>query len=191
MSSVLTFGNQDDVALAHTDASAIRAWLESADEAAAVWLFDKYLPLVVHVCSRKLPRTWMAGDAAQDAMSRAFLSLRNFDSDRNLASWVATIASHVCVDYLRFLSRRTELSLEELPPTLAEPAAPDRTANVCAARELIASLAPGSRELMELHYFEGLTVREVAGRAGLSQSNVSIRLMRARQELAARAATLG
>ena len=108
--------------LAHSDASAIRAWLENTDEPAAAWLFDKYLPLVVHVCSRKLPHSWMASDAAQDTISRAFQSLWNFDSERSFSSSIATIASRICVDYLRVFSRRVEIPMDDV----SEVAMPDR-----------------------------------------------------------------
>lgn len=84
-----------------------------------------------------------------------------------------------------------EIPMDELDVSHAEIAMPDRAATISAARELVESLAPESRELVELHYFAGLTAREVAGRSGLSRENVAIRLMRARRELAARAATLG
>lgn len=78
MISVLTFGNQADAPHRFTDSSAVRAWLVDAYEAAANWLYEKSLPLVRHVCSRRLHRPSMAEDATQETMVRAFHSMRSF-----------------------------------------------------------------------------------------------------------------
>lgn len=126
MISVLKFGSHAEGQKRHTDASAIRAWLEKSDEAAAAWLFEKYLPLVMHVCSRKLPRTWTP-DAIQKTMSHAFQSLREFDSERSFSSWIASIASHVCVEYSRRLRLNLELPISEVAPGAAEIAVRERS----------------------------------------------------------------
>ena len=59
------------------------------------------------------------------------------------------------------------------------------------AHELVASLRSRARRVVELHYFEGFTAREVAERAGLTPANVGIGLMRARQSMAAHAMATG
>ena len=196
MISVLTFGNQADGPLGFTDCSAVHAWLVDADEAAANWLYEKYLPLVRHICSRRLPRPSMAEDATQETMVRAFHSMRNFDPMRSFSSWIGTIATRVCIDSLRAFTRRLEVSVDDLDESgrfLFEKASLETPATdqAEAARMLVGTLTPEVRVVVELHYLEGLTAREVATRAGLSPANVAIRLMRARQCLASRAAAFG
>ena len=178
---------------AHTDASAIRSWLDAGDEAAAAWLFGKYTPLVRHICDRRLPRMWIAEDAAADTMSRAFQSLPQFDPQRSFPGWIATIAVRVCTDTLRSLYRRHEAPLEEIDASgIVVESAEDDIPNdrISAARELVATLRSNVRKIVELHYFEGLTAREVAEQTGLTPANVAIRLMRARQSLTVRAAQM-
>lgn len=193
MISVFTYETPAD--LVHTDCSAVCAWLEAGDEAAAAWLFEKYVPLVRHICSRSLPRPWIAEDAIADTMSRAFQSLPQFDLARSLSAWISTIASRVCTDKLRNFFRRPEVPVEEidLSGIGVEASAGDEihSERFAAARELVASLQPKARTLVELHYFEGLTAREVADRTGLTPANVAVRLMRARQALAVRATAIG
>lgn len=194
MISVLTFDSVSQATFGYTDASAIQGWLEHDDEAAATWLFEKYLPLVRHVCARRLPRSWLVEDSAQDTMSRAFQSLHRFDTSRCFSSWLTSIAANVCVDKLRRLYRNSTVLVEEVDAYVqALLDAPEEGANerIDAARELVESLQPDFRQVVELHYFDGLTAREVAVRTGLTQANVAIRLMRARQFLAARATVLG
>ncbi|MEK0449513.1 MAG: hypothetical protein RL088_1781 [Verrucomicrobiota bacterium] len=173
-----------------TDASAVRAWLESSDESAAVWLYEKYLPLVRHVCSRSFLRPHVIEDATQDAMSRAFQSLSNFDTGRCLASWFASIARHVSLDRFRSASRRNELDMH----AATESRETDdggalelyrRLRSMEEAEWLLSSLAPEARELFELRYALGLSNAEIAARTGLAAGNVAIRLMRARQALTA------
>ena len=179
---------------AHTDASAIRAWLEAGDESAAAWLFGKYMPLVQHICARRLPRRWIAEDAAADTMSRAFQSLPQFGLKRSFSAWVATIAVRVCTDKLRSFFRRAEVGVEEIDASgIVQESADDAMHNerFSIAHELVASLQSKARKIVELHYFEGLTAREVAERAGLTPANVGIGLMRARQSMAAHAMATG
>ena len=177
----------------HTDRSAIRAWLQVGDEAAAAWLFEKYKPLVQHICARRLPRPWIAEDAAADTMSRAFQSLPQFAQERSFSAWVGTIAVRVCTDKLRSFFRRAEVGVEEIDASgIAQESAGDAIHNdrFAMAHELVASLKSKARKIVELHYFDGLTAREVAERTGLTPTNVGIGLMRARQSMAARAAQL-
>jgi RNA polymerase sigma-70 factor (ECF subfamily) len=175
-----------------TDGSAVRAWLESADESAAVWLYDKYLPLVRHVCSRSFLLPHAIEDATQDALSRAFQSLPNFEQGRCLASWFASIARHVCLDRWRSISRRNEVdfdSSEEAREVACGEALElhQRLRSAEEADHLLGRLAPDARELFELRYAFGLSNSEIARRTGLAAGNVAIRLMRARQTLAATA----
>lgn len=196
MISVLTFGNQAEAPCGFTDSSAVRDWLGAGDEAAATWLYEKYFPLVRHVCSRRLPRAWMADDATQETMTRAFRALRHFDAERSFSAWITSIASRVCVDALRTFGRRLEIPVEDMDESgrllfkrkALETADRER---VQAMRELVGSLPPEVRTVVELYYFDGLTASEVASRAGLSPGNVAIRLMRARQCLASRAVAFG
>ena len=185
MISILTF---ESTHADHTDASAVRAWLENADEAAAEWLFEKYLPLVRHICSRKLPRPWIIEDAAEDTMSRAFLALCGFDAERSFSSWIGSIAAHVCADKLRSLSRRAEVPLNDIDIPAEDANECNRSEQLSAVRELVDSMPPRFRVVVELHYFEGLTMRDVANRTGLTPANVAVRLMRARRALVERAA---
>lgn len=173
-----------------TDASAVRAWLENSDESAAVWLYEKYLPLVRHVCSRSFLRPHVIEDATQDAMSRAFQSLSNFDTGRCLASWFASIARHVSLDRFRSASQRNELSISFPEESRAQDDSEAlelfrRLRSVEEAEWLLSSLAADARELFEFRYALGLSNAEIASRTGLAAGNVAIRLMRARQALTA------
>lgn len=175
-----------------SDASAVRAWLENADESAAVWLYEKYVPLVRHVCSRSFLRPHLVEDATQDSVSRAFQSLAHFDASRCLAAWFASIARHVSLDYWRYASRRREVSIQDSPeaPGIVDETSVDlfRRANrIGHARDLVATLEPEVRELVEMRYVLGFSNGEIADRTGLASGNVAIRLMRARRTLVAAA----
>lgn len=194
MISVLTFDSVSQATFGYTDDSAIQGWLEHDDEAAASWLFEKYLPLVRHVCARRLPHFWLIEDSAQDAMSRAFQSLQRFDASRCFSSWLTSIAANVCVDKLRGIYRNDAVLVEDgdaYVQALLEAPGEGVNERIYAARELVESLQADFRQVVELHYFNGLTAREVAARTGLTPANVAIRLMRARQVLAARARVRG
>ncbi len=186
----LSFDSTGSQSTDFTDATAVHAWLDFADETAAAWLYEKYLPLVRHVCSRSFLRPWMIEDATQDTMSRVFQSLGNFEIGRCLSSWIASIAKHVSLDRWRSISRKAEVPLGETQEEqqALEAARVDfvkQNHAIAMARELIETLTPDVRTLVEMRYTLGYSNSEIATRTGLAAGNVAIRLMRARQTLAA------
>jgi RNA polymerase sigma-70 factor (ECF subfamily) len=130
-----------------------------------------------------------ADDVAQDAVVAA-LDARPA-TDRSLKPWLATVVRKLAHTRRRGDARRRGRE----QAAAAEPAAPaggeradDQLARAELLRllgELVASLDEPSRSTVLLHYYEGLSSRQIAEREGVADATVRWRLARALDELRA------
>ena len=170
-------------------------WLEQTrrgDQAAFSRLVEAYQRPVFNLAYRMLGNASEAEEAAQETFVRMYTKLHTFQSDRKLASWVLSIASHYCIDRLR-RRRITWLSLDDDPIAAvlsSHQPSPEELAlrrEACAeVQDCIAALEPGYRAPLILRYWQGLSYEEIAEVMGISVSAVKSRLHRARSQIAGR-----
>lgn len=120
---------------------------------------------------------------AEDEMQETLLKLYAqppFEDPGHERYWVVRVAVNECKRLLRSPWRRRTGPLEDLPET----AVPDSPAQSELLREVMA-LPPRYRAAIYLHYYEGYSVREIAGAMNAKPSTVQTWLMRARGQLMA------
>jgi RNA polymerase sigma-70 factor (ECF subfamily) len=122
-----------------------------------------------------------ARDCVQEAFARAWVrwdTLRRHDS--NPAAWVHTVAYRIVISgWRRRQAQRRALHRHGLPDPVPAPS-PDAVA----VAEALSRLPAGQRAVIVLHYYEDLSVEQIANALKLSPSGVKSRLMRARAALA-------
>src|SRR5437899_84142 len=64
-------------------------------------IFERYRPMVEHICRRLLKNPDDAQEATQETMLRVLQGLPQFNGRYLLQAWVARIATNVCLDVLR------------------------------------------------------------------------------------------
>lgn len=160
------------------------AWV-SGEATAFRELFARHAGLLVRVVGRGLPRP----DDAADLVQQTFLQLHRAKADYRagtpLRPWLLTIATNVRRMHLRASGRRPEEphapeTLPELPVAAPDPDAGGRAARV---REAVAALPQDQRDVVWLHWFEGLSLPEVATVVGASHGAVKVRAHRAYERL--------
>jgi RNA polymerase sigma-70 factor, ECF subfamily len=130
-------------------------------------------------------------DEAQEALQQTFLRVlryaRAFESEEAFWSWLKVLARSAARDagrkqhrYLALL-RNFALRWRAEPPGAEE----DRLQGI--VQESLQELDPLDHQLVRGKYVEGLTVKELALKTGLTDKAVESRLLRARQQLRARA----
>ncbi len=148
-------------------------------------LVERYQSPLVRYARGLIGNEEDARDMAQEAFVRAELHLDRFDPRRRFRVWLYGILSHVCVDWLRRRSRREELdhrlAVEPAPPSPEEEALRGEAAGH--VRAAVNTLPLQLREMVLLHYGEGLTCAEAATVVGISHGAARVRLFRAREQL--------
>jgi RNA polymerase sigma-70 factor (ECF subfamily) len=151
----------------------------AGDGAAFRIIFERYAPLLLRAMLRELYVREEANDLVQQTFLQLHRARTDFDPGQKLKPWVFTIAMNLKREYFRRKKRRPERSLEA---ETAEPAvAALGAAQVEARRTLaraLAGLPDDQREVIELHWFDGLEFPEVAVVVGASTSAVKVRAHR-------------
>ncbi len=152
----------------------------AGDAAAFRLIFERYSPLLMRAMLRELYVREEASDLVQQTFLQLHRARADFDPGQKLKPWVFTIAMNLKREYFRRKKRRPERSFDA--DSGPEPAvAALGAARVDARRTLaraLAELPADQREVIELHWFDGLDFPEVAEAVGASLSAVKVRAHR-------------
>jgi RNA polymerase sigma-70 factor (ECF subfamily) len=135
----------------------------------------------------------LVGDEAlaEDLLSEVFLDVwrkaLSFEARSSVSTWLLAIARHKALSARR---RRTHAELEaDTAPSLVDPAddpelALQKKDRAEFLRRAVARLSSEHGEVIDLVYYHGKSVREVARIVGLPEATVKTRMFHARKQLA-------
>ncbi len=120
---------------------------------------------------------------AEDAVQNAFLKLLRADDlelngDEHIKRWLIKVALNECKNVWKSFWNRNKVSFEELD---TDPAYHDNIHEE--VLEALDKLPPNYRAVIHLYYYEEYSVKEIAMILSLSESNVQVRLKRARDKM--------
>ena len=158
----------------------------SGDQNAFNTLFHRHQDYVYHIVLGIIGKPEEARDAAQEVFIQVYRSLASFRKGSRFSTWLYRIAVNRALDCARASQRRRWFSLEDSHNTL-----PSREENTDEAlekdiekkgiHELLQSVPVQHRDVLVLHYFQELSMEEIAETLGCSVSAVKVRLHRARK----------
>jgi uncharacterized protein len=126
-----------------------------------------------------------AEDLVQEALLRAYLGLSQLRDPERFGAWLCGIAVNLAKMRLRRRARETRL--------LSEPASDgglEESEILGLVRDAVEVLPPGQRDVVVMHYVDGLSCDEIAALLDSTPGAVRVRLHRARQQLRAQLAAL-
>lgn len=123
-----------------------------------------------------------AQELANETFYRIYSKARTFEPTKSFRPWFFTVALNVWRAWQR-RRRPPEVPLQALPETAEErPAGAADPGGERAAR-LLEGLSETDREILVLRHYEGVKLKEIARRLGLSPGAVYTRLFRALEKL--------
>lgn len=175
-----------------------RDWIlraQRGDSEAFGQLVERYGGRVYALLYRLVRCREEAEDLAQETFVRAFRSLGRFDPSRPFQNWLYTISARVGLNAIRSRQRKGVI----VPLAGADDTCGAREATVAGGRDARCSAMRGElRErldaavsqlsarpglLVQLHYTEGLPIREAAVIVGMTEGAAKVALCRARGKL--------
>ena len=132
-------------------------------------------------------------DIVQDSYVKAFQSLDQLDSPENFRAWIKRIASNKAKDYLKkkkpilFSEMANEdgeefdfrdENLDHLPEEVL-----DRKETTRLMDEILGSLSEDQRVAIALHYYQDMSIKEIAELMGCSENTVKSRLNYGRKKV--------
>jgi RNA polymerase sigma-70 factor, ECF subfamily len=151
-------------------------------------LFRRLRPAVLSVAQRILRDASEAEDLCQEVFLVLFEKAKLFDPSKGSASsWIIQIAYHRAMNRRQYLAHRQHYSAQSLVEDEIMGSARTPLIDEIAARNLLdrlrAELSPEQMETLELHFFEGYSLREIAEKTGQTLGNVRHHYYRALDRL--------
>lgn len=137
-------------------------------------IYKEYYEKVFRSIYAKVSNETVAEDLTANVFVKICAKWDTFDGNRaSLSTWIFRIAQNTVIDYYR-----TRKVYGEVPETLAESGSVD---DALLNNELLEELADAlqklperDRDLIILHYYNGLTLKEAALKLGMSYSNAKL-----------------
>ena len=137
--------------------------------------------------NRILHSRYLAEDAAQDAFITAWMKLNCLQNPEKFGAWVCRIAANCAKNMI--VRYRSYLPLDELEEVIADTADDDPIHEILsketdtALHDTVSRLPARVGEIVRMHYFESLSVTEIAARLGLSEGTVKWQLHDGRRRM--------
>jgi len=135
-----------------------------------------YGDMLYRLCFVMLGSAADSEDAVQEVLLKYWRKAPALTDAQHEKAWLLKVTINQCRDILRFRSRRSQISLEELQ--IAAPEAEDH-----GIIEALMQLPEKYRLLMTLHYVEDYSVIQIAEIIGRTPSAVKMRLQKGRELL--------
>lgn len=156
---------------------------DSIREEKLMHLMDQYEVALKRMCCAYLRDASLAEDAVQDTFVKAYRHLDSFRGESSERTWLMRIAINTCKDmrraaWFRYVDR--SVTLKGIPA----PACSQSLGQT----EFVMDIMRLPRKYLEvvlLHYYQGMTTREIAQSLKIPHQTVSSRLRRAREKLRA------
>ncbi len=162
-----------------TDEELMAAYVDG-DATAFGELFERLSPVLLRTMQRQLLHREEATDLVQQTFLQLHRARNDFRQGSKLRPWLFTIAMNLKREHLRRVKRRPEAPLELDGHN--DPAEGPRGAERADAQSMLkkglGDLPEDQREVIVLHWFEGLSFPEVAEIVGASVNAVKVRAHR-------------
>ncbi|WP_047490128.1 RNA polymerase sigma factor [Terriglobus sp. TAA 43] len=173
-----------------TERRRISAGLRRQDPDLLQELINRYQHRLLRYLCSLTGRTDLAEDLFQETWIRVLERGHLYDDRGDFDAWLFTVARNRALDHFR---RRSTVSLDEMmhpdeegsaafdPPAAdLSPLEAFRLAEqACLLHATMDRLQPIHREVLQMHFYEDLTMREIAEKTGIHMPTVKSRLYRA------------
>lgn len=145
-------------------------------------LYRRHYAAAYSYCIALCGQEQLALDLVADAFVKAYLSLPNHIP--SFRWWLLRVCRNLWLDHLR---KEKHLAGSEPLDYLTDGQTPEnryiRKEQSRFLWQCIAALPPGERELLTLHYFSGMSLKEIAELTGISYASIRQRMVRLKDKL--------
>ena len=155
----------------------------AGDSEAFRQLYDRYAAALEGAVRRRIGNREAASDIVQQAFLRFHRARNDFRTDAKVRPWLYTIALNLARDWGRKHGRRTYVEYDERDDPVEPPDHVVRREEIAQVRSALNQLDEKHREVIDLHWFEGLTFREISDVTGDGVSALKVRAHRTYKKL--------
>ena len=161
--------------------------IAGGDQLAMRALFARHRLRVYRFVLRMVRDETLAEDLLSDVFFDIWRQADRFEARSTVSTWLLAIARFKALSALR---RRTDVEFnDEMAATIVDPADDPEVAlqhknGAEMLRQCLIKLSPAHAEIIDLVYYHGKSVKDVAGIIGISDATVKTRMFYARKKLA-------
>ncbi|KAB8139332.1 sigma-70 family RNA polymerase sigma factor [Gracilibacillus oryzae] len=164
----------------YTDQPSEETWLND--------LMNEYGQEIIWLAYSYVRDRAIAEDLAQNAFIKCYQKREEFKNNSSIKTWIYRITINCCKDYLRssYVKRNIPTNMKEILNRERAPSSESAYMEKDTSSTLIEcvfSLGPKYREVIILHYFEELKVREIKEILQLNENTIKTRLKKAKEIL--------
>jgi RNA polymerase sigma-70 factor (ECF subfamily) len=165
-----------------TDAELVAAAADG-DRLALAALYDRYAPLLLALANRLLRHQREAEDLLHDVFLEVWRQAADYDPSRgSVRAWLVMRLRSRALDRLKSVRHTRVVSLESTSlPEEPQANAPEQTFghDQAMVRDALQALPADQRVVLEMAYFEGLSLSEIATKLDVPIGTIKSRLARA------------
>ncbi len=154
------------------------------DQEALEALYVMFKPRICGFLQRLTRESAVIEEAYNDVMYQIWCKASQFKGQSKVSSWIFTIAYRTCLNLLK--KQRKQHELQEQLELAEEPAEDDHVQQLVRSRiveRALSQLAPKQRIVIELNYYMGFSLPEIADITNSRLNTVKARLRYARHKL--------
>jgi RNA polymerase sigma factor (sigma-70 family) len=161
--------------------------LRNREKIAIEALYDMYSSSLYGVISRIIIDTATAEDVLQETFVKIWHSFSSYSTEKGrLFTWMVNIARNLSIDKLRskdFKNQNKNQELENNVTSIDEQRSTVYKPELLGIKELVETLKPEQKSILDLVYFKGYTHVEAADELGIPLGTIKTRLRMAIQQL--------
>ena len=132
---------------------------------------------------KKIADPDIAEDILQESLAKGLKAAPQLRDEENMMAWIYRIINNTIIDFYRRRATETK-ALEWIGEDQEQSVPPEEQKNLCRCIEdLIPTLKPEYRQMIEELEMADGDPEEIAGRLGISRTNLKVRRHRARTQL--------
>lgn len=147
-------------------------------------LLERYESYIYTICFTVLRTKAEAEEATQDTFMKIIRALPKYEKQGKLTTWMYSVAYRTALDYLKKRKNTSDLNGYDIGTAPAVEGVIESNEKSATLAQLIDHLPYEDRRLIRMYYLEEMSVKELSDIVGLTESNVKVKLYRARKSLA-------
>jgi RNA polymerase sigma factor (sigma-70 family) len=159
--------------------------LVKGERKAINYFVETYGNFMFNVCNKILLSRNESEEATQDAIMKAVKAIETYDQKSSIKAWCYTIAYRTAIDYKRKIKYTTSLDNNDfLVSDLSTDHQIESVDTSKSLNSLLLHLDDESKLIVTLYYLEEKSIKEVCDITQMAESNIKIKLFRARKVMA-------
>lgn len=145
--------------------------MAAGDRDSLRYIYDAYLKLIYAVVYDIIGQREEAEDVTSEFFIKLYSIAGSYKPGNGHRRWIVTIARNMAVDRIRKIDR--EALVDEIPETAQGSSMEEYVVNRVSLKEVMESLRPDEREIVDLKVAGGFTFREISELVGKPMGTVT------------------